>query len=135
MRYMRTPLREHELTEQQLRVLRALAESGPQEPTELARVTFLLAPSLSRILRDLTARQLIDRRASKRDLRRSTISLTAAGSRLVRTVAPLSKTGSARISHRFGKQRVDALQAMLKDLEASLLTDAVTPGPRKPRKM
>ena len=131
MRYLRTPLRQHELTEQQLRVLRALAEAGPQEPTELARLTFLLAPSLSRILRDLSARQLIGRRASKTDLRRSTISLTPAGSRLVRTVAPLSKTGSARISQRFGKQRVDALQSMLKALEASLLLNAV--APRKPK--
>src|SRR6476619_6163164 len=70
MRYIRPPLREHELTEQQWRVLRALAQDGPLEPTELAHLTYLLAPSLSRILRDLVDRRLIDRRLMKSDLRR-----------------------------------------------------------------
>ena len=108
MRYVRPPLREHELTEQQWRVLRALAQDGPLEPTELAHATFLLAPSLSRILRDLTERRLIERRTLKSDLRRSMISIAPAGSRLLKAVAPYSKTGAARIAHRFGKARVVA---------------------------
>ena len=100
MRYIRPPLREHELTEQQWRVLRMLARKGPLEPTALAHLSFLLAPSLSRILRDLVERRLIERRPLKTDLRRSVISIAPAGLRLLRTVAPLSKNGSARIAHR-----------------------------------
>ena len=126
MRYLRPPLREHELTEQQWRVLRALSQNGPLEPTELAHLTFLLAPSLSRILRDLVERRVIERRALKSDLRRSMISLTPAGARLLKVVAPRSKHGTARIAHRFGKARVLALRALLEDLETSLQAGVVT---------
>src|SRR6516164_2585359 len=73
MRYFRPSLRAHGLSEQQWRVLRALAARGPIEAMALARATFLLPPSLSRILRDLGERRLIDRRADKSDLRRSVI--------------------------------------------------------------
>src|ERR1700733_13067605 len=56
MRQFRPSLRDHGLTEQQWRILRALASVDRIEVTELARVAFLLGPSLSRILRDLEAR-------------------------------------------------------------------------------
>src|SRR4030081_2157398 len=69
MRHFRPSLRDHGLTEQQWRILRALASIDAIEVTELARVAFLLGPSLSRILRDLEARRLIERRAAKADLR------------------------------------------------------------------
>ncbi len=56
MRLFRPGLRSHGVTEQQWRILRALAHAGPMEVTELAEATFLLAPSLSRILPDLEKR-------------------------------------------------------------------------------
>ncbi|MGA7810058.1 MAG: MarR family transcriptional regulator, partial [Bradyrhizobium sp.] len=68
MRQFRPSLRRHDLTEQQWRILRALASIDEIEVTELARTAFLLAPSLSRILRDLDARRLIERRTAKTDL-------------------------------------------------------------------
>ncbi len=55
MRQFRPSLRSHGLTEQQWRILRALAAVDTIEVTELARMAFLLGPSLSRILRDLEA--------------------------------------------------------------------------------
>src|SRR6202051_4457534 len=55
MRQFRPSLRNHGLTEQQWRILRALTAVDAIEVTELARVAFLLGPSLSRILRDLEA--------------------------------------------------------------------------------
>src|SRR5690348_17254532 len=64
MRHFRPSLRAHGLTEQQWRILRALASSGDIEVTELARLAYLLGPSLSRILRDLEARRLIADRKS-----------------------------------------------------------------------
>src|ERR1043165_9845320 len=63
MRQFRPSLRNHGLTEQQWRILRALTAVEAIEVTELARVAFLLGPSLSRILRDLAARDLIAGRA------------------------------------------------------------------------
>src|SRR6478735_4315500 len=74
MRQFRPSLREHGLTEQQWRILRALASVEAVEVTELARTAFLLGPSLSRILRDLEARHLIERRTAKADQRRSMVS-------------------------------------------------------------
>ena len=50
MRHFRPSLRDHGLTEQQWRILRALTSVDAIEVTELARVAFLLGPSLSRIL-------------------------------------------------------------------------------------
>ncbi len=64
MRQFRPSLRSHGLTEQQWRILRALTAVDEIEVTELARVAFLLGPSLSRILRDLEARAL-DRSARR----------------------------------------------------------------------
>src|SRR5580658_2999959 len=76
MRQFRPSLRRHRLTEQQWRILRALAEVEAIEVTELARTAFLLGPSLSRILRDLEARQLIERRTAKTDQRRAVVSIS-----------------------------------------------------------
>src|SRR5579884_3047454 len=70
MRQFRPSLRRHDLTEQQWRILRALSATDAIEVTELARTAFLLGPSLSRILRDLEARKLIERKTAKTDLRR-----------------------------------------------------------------
>jgi homoprotocatechuate degradation regulator HpaR len=79
MKQFRPSLRGHGLTEQQWRILRALAAVDAIEVTELAHVAFLLGPSLSRILRDLEARQLIDRRTAKADLRRGVVSISQKG--------------------------------------------------------
>ena len=83
MRQFRPSLRNHGLTEQQWRILRALTAVEAIEVTELARMAFLLGPSLSRILRDLEARQLIERRTAKTDLRRAVVSISAKGLKLI----------------------------------------------------
>jgi homoprotocatechuate degradation regulator HpaR len=123
MRYFRPSLRQHGLTEQQWRVLRALMHYGPMEVTELADVTILLAPSLSRILRDLTARELVIRTTTKSDLRRSVIRISPAGVRLMQTAAPHSESGYRAITERFGERRLKQLQKMLLELESCLLDE------------
>jgi homoprotocatechuate degradation regulator HpaR len=117
------------LSEQQWRVLRALAAFGPSEAMALARATFLLPPSLSRILRDLGARRLIERRSDAADLRRSVIAISADGWALIATQAPSSEAGYAEIARRFGAERLAKLQAELDALEATLLEDAAAAGP------
>src|SRR5207253_5116112 len=67
MRQFRPSLRVYGLTEQQWRILRALNSVESIEVTELARLVFLLGPSLSRILRDLEARQLVERKTAEAD--------------------------------------------------------------------
>src|SRR5437879_13282948 len=56
MRQFRPSLRNHGLTDQQWRILRALTAGGTIEVTELARVACLLAPGLSRTRLDLDRR-------------------------------------------------------------------------------
>src|SRR6202012_4631267 len=82
MRQFRPSLRRYDLTEQQWRILRALADIDAIEVTELAHTAFLLAPSLSRILRDLEARKLIERKTAETDLRRGVVSISEKGVRL-----------------------------------------------------
>jgi homoprotocatechuate degradation regulator HpaR len=120
MRQFRPSLRDHGLTEQQWRILRALAAVDTIEVTELARVAFLLGPSLSRILRDLEARQLIVRRTAETDLRRGVVSISARGLRLIEAVAPTSEAIYAAISRCFGARKLAELQQMLHELEGSL---------------
>lgn len=120
MRHFRPTLREHGLTEQQWRILRALTSVTEAEVTELARIACLLGPSLSRILRDLEARGLITRRTVVRDQRRGTISITSRGNDLIAQVAPLSETIYAQITERYGEARLAALHAMLTDLERDM---------------
>ncbi len=120
MRQFRPSLRDHGLTEQQWRILRALAAIDAIEVTELARVAFLLGPSLSRILRDLEARHLIERRAAKADLRRGVVSISAKGLKLIEAVAPTSEAIYAAISRQFGARKLTELQDMLRTLESSL---------------
>ena len=120
MRQFRPSLREHGLTEQQWRILRALAAIEAAEVTELARTAFLLGPSLSRILRDLEARNLIERKTAKADQRRSMVSISKEGVKLMASVAPTSEAIYAEITSRFGARKLAELQDMLGVLERSL---------------
>jgi homoprotocatechuate degradation regulator HpaR len=120
MRHFRPSLRHHGLTEQQWRILRALAAIDTIEVTELARMAFLLGPSLSRILRDLETRGLIERRAVEADQRRSMVSISPKGVKLMASVAPTSEAIYASITRRYGARKLAELQDMLAELEASL---------------
>ena len=115
MRLFRPLLAEHGLTEQQWRVLRALtAAPDALEVGEIVAATFLLAPSLSRILSNLEGRGLVERRAVEHDQRRSAISLTAQGQDLVATVSPHSEAIYERIESAFGPAQ---LRELIDDLD------------------
>jgi homoprotocatechuate degradation regulator HpaR len=120
MRQFRPSLRRHDLTEQQWRILRALTTVESIEVTELAQLAFLLGPSLSRILRDLEKRRLIERKAAKADLRRAVVSISPKGLRLIEAVAPTSEAIYAQITKRYGTRKLAELQAMLHVLEECL---------------
>ena len=120
MRQFRPSLRDHGLTEQQWRILRALAAVDAIEVTELAHVAFLLGPSLSRILRDLEARHLIERKVVKADQRRVVVSISTRGLRLIAAVAPSSEMIYAAITERYGARKLARLQEMLQALEGCL---------------
>lgn len=117
MRLFRPMLADHDLTEQQWRVLRALnAEDHPLEVGVLAEHTFLLAPSLSRILANLEARSLVARTTAAHDQRRSLIALTPDGQALVGRVGPQSEALYNSIEEHFGAARLEQLLHELHDL-------------------
>lgn len=117
MKHFRNALRLHDITEQQWRILRALMTVKEIEVTELARATFLLGPSLSRILRDLEARQLIERHPDENDLRRARITISTGGMELIEKVSPHSEEIYGEITRAFGVERMRELQKLLEDLE------------------
>ncbi len=131
MRRFRPGLRDRGVTEQQWRILRALAHSGSLEVTALAEATFLLAPSLSRILPDLESRGLISRRQMDSDLRRAVVSLEPKGLKLIAAHAPDSEAAYDYIARSFGPERLDQLFTLLRELEETLAAENVTPTNRK----
>ncbi len=128
MRQFRPVLADHDLTEQQWRVLRALGSATEAiEVGTLVERTSLLAPSLSRILVNLEERGLIDRQTAAHDLRRSEISLSDVGRKLVATVAPESEAVYTQIEERYGSKRLQALIGELSEL-TQLLNAAEEPS-------
>ena len=120
MRWFRPSLQNFGLTEQQWRTLRALGGRDEIDATRLAALTVLLAPSLTRILRDLEARRLIARRTDPSDGRAMLISLTAKGAALLAEVGGDSERIYAMIEERLGRARMEALMAELAEVEAAL---------------
>jgi homoprotocatechuate degradation regulator HpaR len=120
MRYFRPSLLEHGVTEQQWRVLRALSTADEMEVTILANATFLLPPSLSRILKDLQRRGLVKRRSDRRDARRNLVAITAKGNELIDTLSPHSELIYAEITKCVGPKNFELLQTLLRQLEADL---------------
>jgi homoprotocatechuate degradation regulator HpaR len=113
-------LREHDLSPQQWRVLRALNEVDEVEMTELAEQCFLLMPSLSRIIQNLTKRDLINRRISEKDQRRSLIRLTASGRAMVTIIALESERRYQHITEVFGYGKLELLYELLDELVEKL---------------
>ncbi len=120
MRRFRPGLRKQGVTEQQWRILRALAHHGPLEVTSLAEATFLLAPSLSRILPELEARGYVSRRQLDSDLRRALVSLEPKGLKLIAAHAPDSEGIYDSIASSFGQERLELLFKLLHELEETL---------------
>ena len=116
----RPMLREFGVTEQQWRVMRALKGVTEIDVSALAERSCILAPSLSRILRDLTDRGLVARRTTKEDRRVGLISITAAGRRLIADVGPHSEARYARIADLLGAEDLNLLYDLLDRLEARL---------------
>lgn len=129
MRHFRMSLREHHVTEQQWRVIRAISAAGDADVdvNDLVRLTFLLGPSLSRILRGLEASGHIRRRTDEEDQRRSVLSLTEKGKELIRRHTPQSAQIYQRIAEAYGEERLKLLQTMLAELETSMNSFNIVP--------
>ena len=120
MARFRPMLRDHGLTEQQWRVIRALADYDRIDASELARRSFLLAPSLTRILQHLESEKLVKRLSDANDQRRSVLTLTARGRKVFAEVAPDSAALYEDIESRFGSERLSLLYELLEEFHQSI---------------
>ncbi|MCC2113546.1 MAG: homoprotocatechuate degradation operon regulator HpaR, partial [Hyphomicrobiales bacterium] len=116
MSQFRPILAAHNVTEQQWRVIRVLAETDEIDAGELAERSCILAPSLTRILRALEERGLIARRRDLGDGRRSIVWITPAGLAFIRKVTPESAVIYAELEARYGRDRIERLLDLLTEL-------------------
>lgn len=117
----RVILREHGLTEQQWRVLRALNAAGePLRASELADRTFISMPSLSRLLKTLETRGAIERTAHQEDLRVAQLSISKGGKDLVAIIGPQTEHTYGEIAELVGEHELEQLQRLLNHVTARL---------------
>lgn len=116
MTHFRPMLAEHDITEQQWRVIRILAERGMVDASEMADRAFILAPSLTRIIRSLEERGIIAKAKDENDGRRVLLEITPAGLAIIEEVAPESRLIYDRLEKRIGRERIDQLLDMLDEL-------------------
>lgn len=110
------------VTEQQWRILRALAEHAPQplEPRQICELCTILSPSLTGVLARMGEMGLVERRRVDTDQRRLLVSLTAKGRGLVRRVAPRVEREYQALEAAVGRDLVRDTYALLDRLSAKL---------------
>ena len=123
MSHFRPILAAHDVTEQQWRVIRVLSESGMLDATEVAEKAFILAPSLTRMIRSLEDRGFITKHKDEADGRRVLLQITPAGRAVIDEVMPDSRRVYDDIDARFGADRVEQLLDMLEELASLRLED------------
>ncbi|MFI4999658.1 MAG: homoprotocatechuate degradation operon regulator HpaR [Reyranellales bacterium] len=131
MAWYRPHHRKGGVTEQQWRVIRVLYLDGEMDAAELARRAYLLAPSLSRILKDLEAAGLLKRRPGDSDSRQSLLSLSPKGAAMVTGAAPFLDRIHRDIARRVGRERLQHLLTLLAELEGALANDERKAGRRQ----
>ena len=120
MSRFRPMLRRHGLTEQQWRVIRALAAYDNIDASELAKRSFLLAPSLTRILQHLEREKLVKRSSDADDQRRYVFVLTAKGRGIYDEVGPDSEFLYTEIEKEFGMEKLETLYGLLAEFYTAL---------------
>jgi homoprotocatechuate degradation regulator HpaR len=104
------------VTEQQWRALRALNDLGELTASGLASECSILAPSMTRILRKLSADGLVAVRRSNDDQREIRLKISAKGKRLVNVVGPQVEEEYSRLREQLNPDRLAALYRELSQL-------------------
>lgn len=118
MSFFRPILHEADFTDQQWRVLRALSEFSGLEFKELAKLTCILSPSLTGIIKRLEERNLIYREKSTQDQRCSFLFLTSEAIQIVEDVSVKIEKRYAQFKKKFGDKKLERLLKLLDDVES-----------------
>lgn len=113
---IRAVLKTHDVTDQQWRVLRGLHENGLMDAKELAKSACVLAPSLTRIIKNLEEKNMIIRRADGKDGRRVLLEILPTGANLIESVTPEVQVIYQGFSDKYGAQRMSDLLDLLHDV-------------------
>lgn len=116
MSHFRPMLAQHDVTEQQWRVIRVLHEAGTLDASEVAERAFILAPSLTRMIRSLEERGFISKHKDKGDGRRVLLTIAPAGETIIREVLPDSRKIYENLEAHYGRERLDILLDLLDEL-------------------
>lgn len=103
------------LTVQQWRVIRVLAEGVPRTAGELSERCVLMPPSLSRILKTLAERGLIERVGAD-DARLRMFAITPEGMAQFDAMGPKAEAIYARFEEKLGPGKMDLLLDLLSEL-------------------
>ncbi len=117
---LRPILREFNVTEPQWRVMRVVNDRAPIDATSIAEIGQLRAPSVTRILRELEERGLIERAADENDRRRALVVLSQEGQEMVNASAQRMLYIMGEYSNRFGALRLEQLTEELRALSSAL---------------
>jgi homoprotocatechuate degradation regulator HpaR len=120
MRRFRPHLAARGFSDQQWRIVRALADAGEMEIGALSAHCQIHGASLSRMLPKLARAGLIKRANSKADQRRVVVSITPKGRAVFRTVAPESEEIYAAMEREIGAQKLRDLYKLLDEVIESL---------------
>jgi homoprotocatechuate degradation regulator HpaR len=130
MQRFRTHIHALGLTDQQWRIVRALADAGSCEICELSARCCIHPASLSRTLPRLAADGLVSRIPNARDQRRVIVSLTPQGWHLVESAISAFDKVYAKLAKDIGAERIEHLTRALEDLIRVLGTPNPNDRPR-----
>lgn len=114
--YLRPVLSNAGLTEQQWRVIEVLAEAKELNARDLAELSFILSPSLSRIISRLEMDGLLLKRIQKNDQRVLVIKLSAKGRRLYKRLKPKIDEQYKILIDNIGEVNMSKLASLLNEI-------------------
>ena len=117
MAFFRPLLNEHDLTEQQWRVIRILKQHGELENYQLAELACILKPSMTGVLGRLERDGLVRRQKAAQDQRRVFVTLTERGEACFASRKEGMEANYQKIQAQFGEEKLQQLMGLLNDLK------------------
>jgi len=113
---IRRVLKNHDVTDQQWRVLRVLHENGVMDAKELAKSACVLAPSLTRMIKYLEQKNMLTGCADGKNGRRVLLGILPSGALLIESVTPEVQVIYQGLNDKYGAQKMSDLLDLLHDV-------------------
>ena len=117
MAFFRPLLNEHDLTEQQWRVIRILKQHSELENYQLAELACILKPSMTGVLGRLERDGLVRRQKAAQDQRRVFVTLTERGEACFASMKEGMEANYQKIQAQFVEEKLQQLMGLLNDLK------------------